>query len=117
MPKKLLSLLLCLILFGSGAFARGSSHSGSSSSHSRATRSSSKTVHSRSYSRKGRTKRSAAAKDQFLRGTGYPHGRKGYIVDHRVPLACGGADAPSNMQWQTKAEAKAKDKTERTGCK
>jgi len=25
--------------------------------------------------------------------------------------------APSNMQWQTIAEAKAKDKTERVGCR
>jgi hypothetical protein len=29
-----------------------------------------------------------------------------------VPLKRGDADAPSNMQWQTTAEAKAKDKTE-----
>ena len=49
--------------------------------------------------------------------TGYPHGRKGYVVDHIVPLTCGGADAPANMQWQTKEEGKAKDKTERIGCK
>ena len=38
------------------------------------------------------------------------------VVDHIVPLACGGLDHPSNMQWQTKAEAKAKDRTERIGC-
>lgn len=37
----------------------------------------------------------------------------GYVIDHIKPLACGGADAPSNMQWQTRAEAKAKDKWER----
>lgn len=66
---------------------------------------------------RGRFKRSAAAKDEFERETGYSHGRKGYVVDHIVPLACGGADAPSNMQWQTAAEAKAKDKTERIRCK
>jgi hypothetical protein len=29
-----------------------------------------------------------------------------------VPLKRGGRDAPSNMQWQTTAAAKAKDKTE-----
>lgn len=40
----------------------------------------------------------------------------GWIVDHRIALACGGADAPANMQWQTKADAKAKDKWERKNC-
>jgi hypothetical protein len=37
----------------------------------------------------------------------------GYVVDHVKPLECGGADAPSNMQWQTVAAGKAKDKTRR----
>lgn len=40
----------------------------------------------------------------------------GYIVDHIIALACGGPDDPSNMQWQTVADAKAKDKWERKGC-
>jgi hypothetical protein len=45
--------------------------------------------------------------------TGKTSGRcPGYVVDHVNPLECGGADAPSNMQWQTKAAAKAKDSTE-----
>lgn len=65
----------------------------------------------------GKIRRSAAAKAEFERQTGYPHGRPGYVVDHIVPLACGGADVPSNMQWQTVADAKAKDATERIGCK
>lgn len=42
---------------------------------------------------------------------------KGYVVDHIVPLACGGADNPSNMQWQTIADGKAKDQIERKNCK
>lgn len=40
----------------------------------------------------------------------------GYRKDHIVPLACGGPDAVSNMQWQTIAEARAKDAWERKGC-
>jgi len=40
----------------------------------------------------------------------------GYVVDHVVPLACCGADSSENMQWQTKAEAKAKDRWERKQC-
>jgi hypothetical protein len=60
----------------------------------------------------GKIARSASAKHEFMRQSGYPHGRPGYVVDHIKPLACGGADAPSNMMWQTKAEAREKDKTE-----
>ncbi len=40
----------------------------------------------------------------------------GYIVDHIKPLACGGSDDYTNMQWQTIDEAKAKDKWERLDC-
>src|SRR4029077_16931557 len=64
---------------------------------------------------KGRIQRSAAARHASARQTGYPNGRPGYVIDHIRPLACGGADAPSNMQWQTIAQAKAKDKVERRG--
>ena len=60
----------------------------------------------------GHIKRSQAAKAAFMRMTGYPHGRPGYVVDHIVALKHGGADAPTNMQWQTVEEAKAKDKWE-----
>jgi hypothetical protein len=65
----------------------------------------------------GRISRSEEAKRQFMRQSGFPKGRPGYVVDHVKPLACGGADAPSNMQWQTEVAAKAKDKTERAGCR
>ena len=45
--------------------------------------------------------------------TGRSSGRcPGSVVDHVRPLERGGADAPSNMQWQTVADGKAKDKTE-----
>jgi hypothetical protein len=49
---------------------------------------------------------------------GYPHGRKGYVIDHVCALACGGIDDPSNMQYQTYKDGKAKDRWERTddGC-
>jgi len=69
-----------------------------------------------------RIKRSTAAKDSFKRqqpcpSTGRGSGPcPGYVIDHVNPLECGGADAPSNMQWQTVADGKAKDKTE-AGCR
>lgn len=66
---------------------------------------------------KGRITRNGHARLAFMRQTGYPHGRPGYVVDHIVPLACGGADAPSNMQWQTVVDAKAKDRVERVECR
>jgi hypothetical protein len=88
-----------------------SAHSGATHSH----KASSKSTAPRG--KNGRIKRSNAAKHQFEVQTGYPHGRPGYVVDHIVPLACGGADAPSNMQWQTMAEARAKDKVERVECR
>lgn len=40
----------------------------------------------------------------------------GYVIDHVVPLACGGPDSPGNLQWQTTTEARAKDRWERKGC-
>lgn len=117
MPPKIRAVLLVMLLiFGMplvSAAQRGSGGHHSSGSHHSASKRSSSVSHNRH----GRRKRSAAAKDQFMRDSGYPHGRKGYVVDHKVPLACGGADAPSNLQWQTIAEAKAKDKIERKGCK
>jgi hypothetical protein len=67
----------------------------------------------------GKIKRSAAAKNSFKRqqpcpSTGKSRGAcPGYVIDHVKPLECGGADAPSNMQWQTVSAGKAKDKTER----
>lgn len=71
---------------------------------------------------RGREVRSAAAKHGFealypCPATGRSDGAcPGYVVDHISPLACGGPDAPSNMQWQTVAGAKEKDRVERKGC-
>lgn len=66
----------------------------------------------------GRIKRSKTAVNEFKRSHPCPAtgksagGCRGYVIDHVVPLKRGGADALGNMQWQTKAEAKAKDKVE-----
>ncbi len=58
------------------------------------------------------TKRHSAVAHRFMRDTGYPHGRPGWVVDHIIALCKGGKDEPANMQWQTIADAKAKDKWE-----
>ena len=66
----------------------------------------------------GKICRSRAVKHKFDISQGYPKGRKGYVVDHWCPLSCGGLDRVSNMVYQTKEEAKAKDRWETTpkGC-
>jgi hypothetical protein len=118
---------------GGGGYRSGGGHS--SSSHSTGSHSS-RSYSSKSYSprassnkssyrqhtsrasygvqrdSKGKIKRSSASKHDFMKQSGYPNGRPGYVIDHIVPLKRGGSDTPSNMQWQTKAEGKAKDKWE-----
>jgi hypothetical protein len=66
----------------------------------------------------GRIKRSASARNAFKKTHPCPSTGKttgpcpGYVIDHIKALKHGGADSPSNMQWQTESEAKAKDKWE-----
>jgi len=40
----------------------------------------------------------------------------GFIMDHKIPLSCGGPDEWRNLQWQSVAEARAKDLWERKDC-
>ncbi len=67
--------------------------------------------------------RSKAQVNHFKRShpcpaTGQPRGPcPGYVVDHIKPLCAGGADRPSNMQWQTVKDAKVKDRAERAQCR
>ena len=66
----------------------------------------------------GKIKRSESEKHAFERAHPCPSTGKtsgscpGYVVDHVRPLKRGGADEPSNMQWQTTSEGKAKDRWE-----
>jgi hypothetical protein len=79
---------------------------------------SSPTNHAPQRDANGRIHRSETAKNAFKRShpcpaTGKDHGPcPGYVIDHVKPLACGGEDDPSNMQWQTTEEGKVKDKWE-----
>ncbi|MGZ5583988.1 MAG: HNH endonuclease signature motif containing protein [Usitatibacter sp.] len=66
----------------------------------------------------GKIARSGRARGEFKKSHPCPStgrssgGCPGYVIDHVTPLKRGGADAPGNMQWQTKAAAKEKDKWE-----
>lgn len=68
--------------------------------------------------RENKIKRDPAARREFQRANPCPANGKtsgrcpGYVVDHIRPLKRGGPDVPANMQWQTKAAAKAKDRIE-----
>lgn len=109
----------------------GSKHSGSShsskphSSSPRPSHASGSGTHPRSHAapgvkrdKHGRIARSEESKEAFKKSHPCPSTGKsggacpGYVIDHVVPLKRGGADAPSNMQWQTSRAAKAKDKVE-----
>lgn len=67
--------------------------------------------------------RSQAVKAEFQRlhpcpSTGKTRGAcPGYVKDHVIPLCAGGHDAPSNMEWQTVEDGKAKDNLERKQCR
>jgi hypothetical protein len=66
----------------------------------------------------GRIARDPHAKETFRRSHPCPATGKTYgacpdwVVDHVRALKHGGLDDPSNMQWQTRAAAKEKDKWE-----
>lgn len=54
---------------------------------------------------------------RFARETGYPNGRPGYVVDHKIPLCAGGHDAMGNLQWQELLESRVKDRFELQLCR
>ena len=121
--KGIFAFACVLLLCGPMAYAGGhSSGSHSSGSHSSSTGGyhASRSTRAVGVARDGhgRIKRSAKARDDFKRAhpcpsTGGTSGScPGYVIDHVQALKHGGADTPSNMQWQTVEAAKAKDKIE-----
>lgn len=60
----------------------------------------------------GRIARSPSERAAFVHSHPRPGPPGCCVVDHIIPLKRGGADKPYNMQWQTKAAAKEKDKWE-----
>jgi hypothetical protein len=66
----------------------------------------------------GRIARSSHAKTAFRKSNPCPATARssgacpGYVIDHVVPLKRGGPDVAANMQWQTRAAAREKDRHE-----
>ena len=103
-----------------GRHSYGSHSSGRSSTHSYSHSQSSGSKAGSGVQRDshGRFARSSTAKHDFEKSHPCPATGKSsgacpsYFVNHVTPLKRGGADHPSNMQWQTKEAARQKDKTE-----
>lgn len=97
------------------ASSRSSAHSSGSHSLTGAHSKAEPWVHRDAH---GKIERSEKAKDEFKKSHPCPSTGKssgscpGYVIDHKQALKHGGADAPYNMQWQTEAAAKQKDKWE-----
>jgi hypothetical protein len=107
MMRRLLLSIFAGILLAAPALPR------SSSGHTRSTKCAACARNSH-----GRIQRSAIAKRSFRQShpcpsTGRTSGAcSGYVIDHTKALKRGGLDEPGNMQWQTIADAKAKDRIE-----
>jgi 5-methylcytosine-specific restriction endonuclease McrA len=129
MRRLLFALILTVIAMAPAAASDKRSYGARSVADSKGTVSEARSVgsHSRSTSAKcatcdrdanGRIKRDPAVRRTFQQqhpcpATGKTTGAcPGYVVDHVLPLKRGGADALENMQWQTTAAARAKDRIE-----
>lgn len=118
-------LFLCLLLLAPlearsrGGYSAHTRHSSQTHTRSSVTPHSGHTYcYSCDRDSRGRIKRSSSAKSEFKRSNPCPStgrasgGCPGYVIDHKQALKRGGHDHPHNMQWQTKEEAKRKDRVE-----
>jgi hypothetical protein len=123
MKLPLAATVVAAVLAASPAFARGGhgSSTHSSSSHHSSTYSSphrARAAPGVERDNHGRIARDPHAKEAFRKthpcpSTGKTYGAcPGWVVDHVQALKHGGADDPNNMQWETHAAAKEKDKWE-----
>ena len=126
MKYTLPAAIIAAVLLASSPICTARGHAGSThstSSHHYSSHSSHSSHQSRAASGvrrdgHGRIARDPHAKEAFRKSHACPATGKrygacpGWVVDHIRALKHGGADDPSNMQWQTRAAAKEKDKWE-----
>ena len=114
------AVLAACIAVAPPLLAKGSSHG---SAHPYSSRSPGGSSHSQAVpgvkrDSSGKIARSPQAKHDFQKSNPCPSTGKssgscpGYVINHVNPLKRGGADAPSNLQWQTIEQAKHKDRWE-----
>jgi hypothetical protein len=117
MKNKLIAIAFALLLL-CNASAKSSHHASGHASHHASHHASASRCSACARNSRGRIQRSRQAIRSFRsthpcpatgKTTGACHG---YVIDHVQALRHGGKDAPSNMQWQTTAAAKAKDRIE-----
>jgi hypothetical protein len=112
------ALAIVLACFTLPTWAKSGGHTYSApttSSHSSSYSKAAPGVHRDSHGKIARDPRQTNAfkKQHPCPSTGKSSGScPGYVIDHVIPLKRGGADSPSNMQWQTEGAAKQKDKWE-----
>src|SRR5437667_7106387 len=89
--KSIARFLLCIVVFTTfstdlfaGKSGRRSRPHYQTSSHHRSSYGGHRSTYSSGTQRDshGRIKRSSSSKREFMKETGYPHGRKGYVIDH-----------------------------------
>lgn len=59
-------------------------------------------------SKNSQEERAPSAREEFMRKTGFPKGRPGFVIEYIIPLDKGGTDTSVNMRWKEKAQPKAK---------
>ena len=106
-----LSVALAVVMMASLSFAGGHGKSVGRFGGGRGSSSQPSNQQPRAENRQKNSKdeKPPSARDEFMRKTGYPKGRPGYVIEYIIPFSKGGTDTSVNMRWKEKAPSKAKD--------
>ncbi len=112
---RLIFVAVAVVLTSSLSFAQGHHHQGGAHRGKHAPSSQEQSVRRNRAEGSGDAttphapaKRINGARAEFMRSSGFPDGRPGYVIAYLVPLRKGGEDSASNMEWKLKEDPKAK---------